>query len=178
MDRIEEIAKTHPAGIILREKDLTEEEYRELAKQVLSICQKYQVPCMLHSFVDVALDLKTGAIHLPLPVLRSLSEEKKQGFSVLGASCHSEEEAREAELLGCTYVVAGHIFTTDCKKGLPGRGTGFLQKVCKAVRIPVYAIGGITAENIGMARETGAAVACVMSGLMQCGNVEEFMKSC
>ena len=124
MDRIEEIAKMHPAGIILREKDLTEEEYRELAKQVLSICEKYQVPCMLHGFVDVALELKTGAIHLPLPVLRSLSEEKKKGFSVLGASCHSEEEAREAELLGCTYVVAGHIFATDCKKGLPGRGTG------------------------------------------------------
>ena len=177
MDRIEEIAKMHPAGIILREKDLTEEEYRELAKQVLSICEKYQVPCMLHSFVDVALELKAGAIHLPLPVLRSLSEEKKKGFSVLGASCHSEEEAREAELLGCTYVVAGHIFATDCKKGLPGRGTGFLQKVCKAVRIPVYAIGGITAENIGMVRETGAAGACVMSGLMQCGSVEEFMKN-
>ena len=49
----------------------------------------------------------------------------------------------EAERLGATYVTAGHIFTTDCKKGLPPRGLDFLKNVCDAVTIPVYGIGGI-----------------------------------
>ena len=42
----------------------------------------------------------------------------------------------EAERLGATYVTAGHIFTTDCKKGLPPRGLDFLKNVCDAVTIP------------------------------------------
>ena len=85
------------------------------------------------------------------------------------------EEAKEAERLGCTYITAGHIFLTDCKKGLPGRGLTFLQNICENVSIPVYAIGGISNENINDVRQTGAAGACIMSGFMKCNNIAEII---
>ena len=175
LKRIEKIVVAHPAGIILREKDLTKEEYRNLAKQVLQICEKHQVSCILHSFTDEAIELSAEAVHLPLSILREMTEEQRSRFKVLGASCHSLEEALEAERLGCTYIIAGHIFATDCKKGLPGRGLDFLKSICENVSIPVYAIGGINGENIADVRNAGAKGACVMSGFMQCEDVETYL---
>ena len=191
--RVEKIASCHPAGIILREKDLEEAEYKKLAKKVMEICARYDTTCILHSFVNVARELRCSALHLPLPVLRAFAKEKSIGlktsdksynfgkeqkvFKILGASCHSVEEAIEAESLGCTYITAGHIFDTDCKKGLPGRGLAFLKEVCENVSIPVYAIGGITPENITEIRQANAAGACVMSSAMKCANVQEYLSA-
>lgn len=61
----------------------------------------------------------------------------------------------EAQALGATYLLAGHIFDTSCKPGLPGRGLDFLAQVCAAVPLPVYAIGGITAETLPGVRRPG-----------------------
>lgn len=177
LTRIERIAACHPAGIILREKDLSLDAYKELAVQVMEICARYNVRCILHSFVDAAIQLQADAIHLPLHVLREMSDDKKSHFSILGASCHSVEDALEAYTLGCTYITAGHIFETDCKKGLPGRGFLFLQDVCKAVPLPVYGIGGIDSTNIYQVRAVGASGACLMSSLMVNEDVPGLLKS-
>lgn len=174
-DQIEMIASAHPKAIVLREKDLSEKEYEQLARQVMQICQKYGTQCILHSFSNVAIALGAEAVHMPLPLLQKMTPQEKSHFQIIGASCHSLEEAKEAQDLGCTYITAGHIFLTDCKKGLPGRGLPFLEEICKAVRIPVYAIGGISSQNIESVRKTGAAGACIMSGFMRCKTVEEIM---
>ena len=81
----------------------------------------------------------------------------------------SVEEAVEAVSLGASYVTAGHIFATDCKKGLPPRGLSFLKEVCETVSIPVYAIGGITFDKTqwNALKEQGASGACIMSGMMK-----------
>lgn len=173
--RMERIAAARPGGVILREKELSEEAYRELAGRVLEICREHGTACVLHGFPGAARALGHGALHLPLPALRRLPEAERRSFSALGASCHSACEAREAERLGCTYVTAGHVFDTDCKRGLPGRGTAFLREVCECVSIPVYAIGGIRPERMEEVRRAGAAGACVMSGVMQCENVGEYL---
>lgn len=173
--RMERIAQAHPAGIILREKDLEEMAYKELAGYVLDICKKYGTMCILHNFVTCALELHSSAIHLPMDVLRTLPKEQKERFTVLGASCHSVEEAREAEILGCTYITAGHIFDTSCKKGLPGRGISFLRQVCSCTSVPVYAIGGISVRNLREVRNTKAAGGCVMSGAMVCEDVPGYI---
>lgn len=175
-ERVAAIADQRPAGIILREKDLPEEEYEALARQVLEICKVRNVRCILHTFVPAALRLRAEAIHLPLPVLRQLTAAEKARFSVLGASCHSVEDAIEARQLGCTYITAGHVFATDCKKGLEPRGLDFLGRVCRAVDIPVYAIGGISAGNFADVLAAGAAGSCVMSGPMACGDVNEYFQ--
>jgi len=175
LTHIEKIAKENPHGIILREKDLTSDEYLKLARSVMEICKKYNTQCILHSFVDVSKVLNHPAIHLPLPILRKLTEGDKTSFTTIGASCHSLEEAKEAEALGCTYITVGHIFETDCKKGLAGRGLSFLHTICENVTIPVYAIGGIDATNIGSVRMAGASGACIMSSLMNCDDPKQYL---
>ena len=175
LTRAEKIAAASPAGIILREKDLSQEEYYALAQSMMVICKKQQLPCILHTFTGIAEKLGAKEIHLPMPVFRTLTGEKKAYFRTIGVSCHSVLEAKEAERLGASYITAGHIFETDCKWGLPGRGLSFLKEVCNAVNVPVYAIGGITPEKIAGVRQAGAAGACVMSSLMQCDSPEKYL---
>ena len=156
-----------------------------LAKNILDICKAYDVPCILHTYWKAALELGHDAIHLPLPLLRELSAKSQnylqsqnstisQSFHVtdfhkIGTSVHSVEDAMEAERLGAAYVTAGHIFTTDCKKGLPPRGLDFLKNVCDAVTIPVYGIGGIKFDphQWNNLKKQGACGGCIMSGMMQ-----------
>ena len=176
LQRIEEICRQKPAGILLREKDLSPGEYEQLAGRVLNICRANGVPCILHSFVQAAQHLQADSIHMPLPLLRSLAPEQRAGFRQLGASCHSVQDAREAQALGCTYITAGHVFATDCKKGLAPRGLVFLQQVCSSVTIPVYAIGGIAPERMEAVLRAGAAGACVMSGAMACTDIQAYLK--
>ncbi len=172
---MEKIAAEKPDGIILREKDLSEDEYKTLAKSIMAICSKHGTACILHSFTKAAFELGCRAIHLPMDMMRTLSNYEKSAFDVIGVSCHSAKEACEAEALGCTYITAGHIFATDCKKNLPGRGIEFLRDVCKSVSVPVYAIGGITAENAKDVLSAGAYGVCVMSGTMMCSNPREYL---
>ena len=175
LTRIERLAKAHPAAILLREKDLPETEYAELAGKVLCICKKCRALCILHNYTSVARELHHPALHLPLSVLRTLPETERINFQSLGASCHSVADAKEAESLGCTYITAGHIFDTDCKKGLPGRGLEFLREVCASVSIPVYAIGGISPENLISVRAAGATGACIMSSAMTCEDAGSYL---
>lgn len=154
-------------AILLREKDLTEEEYRVLADKVLKICQEHGKKCILHSFYRTAIERKHPFIHLPMPVLQKLSAEDKKMFMEIGTSVHSLEQAEEAEILGACYMTAGHIFATDCKKGLPPRGLDFLKEICDTVMVPVYGIGGINSENERLVVEQGAKGVCIMSGCMK-----------
>lgn len=176
LERIEKIAANDPYGIILREKDLSPDDYMLLAKKAVEIGNRYDTRIILHSFPQAAAKLGCSAVHLPLDVLKSTSPEALKKFKTLGTSCHSVQDAVEAEALGCTYIIAGHIFATDCKKGVPPRGLEFLSSVCKAVSIPVWAIGGITPKKIPQIKACGAKGGCIMSGLMECENVEEYLK--
>lgn len=211
-EQVKRVCSLHPKALILREKDLPEGDYLLLADQVLTICKEYEVPCILHSFVSAARTLHAPYLHLPLPLLRELAADTAAharkprttdrclplpqnsrilaDFREIGTSVHSVEDAIEAEHLGATYLTAGHIYATDCKKGLPPRGLAFLHDVCSHVSIPVYAIGGIhlktapgaadsphptdalSTENMVCPRLSevlaqGAAGACVMSDLMR-----------
>ena len=174
-ERIDRIASCGVKALILREKDLSAEEYRNLAEKFVGICRKHKVEAVLHTFVEVASGLGVPAIHLSLEAFRKLDEGKKKTFKKIGVSCHSVEDALEAERLGAAYVTFGHVFATDCKKGLEPRGLSALKKVCDAVRIPVYAIGGINCENIGLVFENGAEGACIMSGFMKCPDAAGFV---
>ena len=168
LPQIEKVCKLHPKALILREKDLSESKYLQLAKEVLSICHTYEVPCILHSFLDVANQLNMNSIHLPLPLLKETSKELSS-FTTIGCSIHSLEEAILAQNLGATYLTAGHIYQTDCKKGVPPRGLSFLKEVCKHVTIPVYAIGGIhfDEKQFDEILSCGAKGGCIMSGIMK-----------
>jgi thiamine-phosphate pyrophosphorylase len=174
LKRLEQIAQVRPYCIILREKDLSPTHFAQLARECLSICKRYNVPLVINSDVDVARKLKVPCIHVPLDTFLKHRDELV-GFQQIGVSVHSAEEAKSAEDLGAGYLIAGHIFLTDCKKGVPPRGLKFLQEVCASVSIPVFAIGGITQFNVRDVLKAGAAGICVMSQLMTCENPEDMM---
>jgi thiamine-phosphate pyrophosphorylase len=166
INKIDDITAGDLYALILREKDLSENEYEVLAEKVLDICNKNNKKCIFHTYIDVAERLGNRRIHLTMEDLRKNADRLKN-FDVVGASTHSVEEAKEAEKLGATYITASHIYATDCKKGLEPRGTDFLKEVCLAVDIPVFALGGINAENIEDCVKVGAEGGCMMSAFMR-----------
>lgn len=173
--RLTDIAYSEISATVLREKDLSEDEYYELAKKVNEIYKKAGKTLILHNFYKVAKRLDIDKIHLPLSVLESMNEEERAYFKILGASCHSIEDAVKAQKYGCTYITAGHIYATDCKRGVSPRGLDFLREITHKVSIPVWAIGGISMDNIEEVASCGAYGGCIMSGLMK--NDYETLKS-
>ncbi len=171
LQRIRKISDSKVQYIILREKYLSEPEYFNLAKNVLSVCDKDKL--IIHNFPETAVKLGVKKIHLPFGVFKDL--KGREDFDLLGTSVHSTEDAIFAEENGADYITAGNIFETDCKKGLKGKGVNFLRNVCESVDIPVYAIGGINADTAGgfkAVTEKNFAGVCVMSLLMQCENID------
>lgn len=166
-EQIERICRRHPQAILVREKDLPEEEYAYLLRQVQQICSRYHVICIPHTYVQTALHQDIPRIHLPMYILQS-QHELKTFFVQTGVSIHSVDEAILAQNLGANYLTAGHIYPTDCKPGLQPRGKDFLKSVCQSVDIPVYAIGGMqgTKECLAEMISCGAEGICVMSECM------------
>ena len=127
LEQLEKIAQGGPRQIILREKDLDEESYLSLLLKCRDICQAHAVPLYAHTFIGAAKAAGISRIHLPLPLLIKNGGRPKE-FTSVGTSIHSLEDAKKAAALGVDYMTAGHIFETDCKAGLPGRGLRFFGK--------------------------------------------------
>lgn len=187
LNKIRELAKRQEIEkIILREKDLEPGEYEVLAEKCWEICRENGKPLVINQFVGVARRLGIPEVQISMEALRKYADNTPQKcvisgagstgnlhdtelgvFHSVGVSVHSVLEAVEAQLLGAGYLIAGHIFLTDCKKGIPGRGLAFLEEMCKKVTIPVYAIGGISPDNIRDVIRAGAQGGCMMSGFMR-----------
>jgi len=167
LSRITQIAIGKPQAIVLREKDLDLAEYEKLANAINEICTRHQVTMIINQNIEVAVKMKYENIQLSMDNLRK-NKKKLKEFKNIGASIHTVNEAQEAEKIGATYLVAGHIFPTACKEGVPPRGLSFLQAVCDAVEIPVFAIGGITKDKLERVLKTGAEGVCIMSEAMIC----------
>ena len=170
--RVAVLCRGGVSKVILREKDLSEEEYEALARQVLAAGGDKVV---LHHFPQVCQKLDVPRLHLSLGQLEADPALREQ-VKLLGVSIHAPEEAVRAQKLGADYVTAGHVFATDCKKGLPGRGLPWLEGVVNAVSIPVYAIGGIGPDNLAAVARTGAAGACLMSAFMACPDPQTYVE--
>lgn len=169
IERLTKLTELRPQAVILRAKSLDKAAYRTLALQAQQSCEAAGIALILHSDWQLARELGISMLHLPLALLRQISEYERAYFTWLSTSVHSVGEAQEAQELGATVLIAGHIYTTQCKAGLAPRGLGFLQAVCSAVSLPVYAIGGIgfDATQHAELQANGARGACVMSAYMK-----------
>ena len=160
-------------ALTLREKDLDKNKYLNLVKKIYPICKKYGIDLILHQNYDLNLDEKYNieGIHLSYEIFKSLNKNIREKlikkYKRIGVSIHSLEEAKDVENLGATYVVAGHIFETDCKKGLEPRGLNFIKELSSILTIPIFAIGGINEENSNLVLNSGAFGVCMMSSLME-----------
>lgn len=174
--QIEQIALAGPEAIIVREKDLPQDEYKQLAAGVMEICSHHHVLCILHTYTETAIQLGAKALHLPLPLLLSMKQQQKSRFAILGASIHSVEQAQLAQNAGASYLTAGHVFETACKPGVEPRGLDFLREVCQASALPVYAIGGIHPKNAAACIQAGAYGICIMSDCMRHTDTQNRLK--
>jgi thiamine-phosphate pyrophosphorylase len=165
---IQRVRDTVDMGIpvVLREKDLNEEEYFTLLREI------NRPNIIAHTFTDAARRFGCSKIHLPLPVLQTADIS---GFELVGSSTHSLLQAKEAEKLGANYITAGHVFATDCKKGLKPHGVKLLSEIAAEIDIPIYALGGISPDNAAMCISAGAYGVCAMSGFMKCANLKEYV---
>lgn len=169
LQQIESICALRPKALILREKDLTETEYTQLAQKVQAVCKTCGVKFIVHTFCRAGLALGADGVHLPLTVCTAMTAAERLEAGYFGVSVHSAEEARAALALGAAYLTAGHIYASSCKQGVPPRGLVFLKEVCALSPVPVYAIGGIGFEQAQLDKvlACGAAGACVRSAFMQ-----------
>ena len=187
LTQIERVAKLKPHALILREKDLNEQEYCELAVNVKKICDRYNVELFIHSKPDVAKEIGCDSIHVSIRDVNGLhnsnagiksnsvdytSKHKNHSFfKSISVSCHSLEDVQKAISGGATQIILGTIFETDCKKGLKGKGLEFVREIAEYCRehgnVPVYAIGGIKPENLDAVIEAGASGGCMMSYMME-----------
>lgn len=164
LQRMEQLAQAKPHALLLREKDLDVHVYEQLASQVKEICERNGVLLIVHQNIAVAEKLKLSHVQLSMPALRPYRKTKHA--LCIGASVHSAAEATEAQALGADYLIAGHIYATDCKPGAMPRGLDFLAQVCQAVTLPVFAIGGIGADKVQAIMAAGAKGCCIMSEAM------------
>ncbi len=164
-ERVRNILSAGPFLVILREKDLSDEDYETLASQIVSDNDSYLKILALNR-PEIALKLGIENVHITIHDIKE--HGRPEGIKRVGVSVHSVEEAVMAESLGADYLIAGHIYVTDCKKGVEPRGIGFLKSVIKSVSIPVFAIGGISEENFREPLENGASGVCLMSEFMTC----------
>lgn len=169
IERLTKLTELRPQAVILRAKSLDKAAYRTLVLQAQQSYEAAGIPLILHSDWQLVRELDVKRLHLPLALLRQLPTCERAHFTWLSTSVHSVGEAQEAQALGATVLIAGHIYTTQCKAGLAPRGLGFLQAVCSAVSLPVYAIGGIgfDATQHAELQANGARGACVMSAYMR-----------
>ena len=143
--------------IQLREKDLDEPELRDLARSARVLCEGWDARLLLNGSREAALEAGAHGVQLPLHSLTSEQITRiKRSALWCGVSVHSLDEARQAQYFGADYLILGSIFPTQSHPGAAPLGLQVLAEVASAVRIPVYAIGGINSQNARSCLEAGA----------------------
>ena len=173
LEKIETACRSGVTIVQLREKNLTTNQYYQLAKQVKEITDAYQVPLIIDDRLDVCLAVDAAGLHigddeLPVPVARKVLGPEK----ILGVTAKTVKRALEAEEGGADYLGTGAIFPTTTKENAPITLISTLKTICQRVAIPVVAIGGLTSENIDQLIGTGIAGIAVVRDLMQAEDIE------
>ena len=173
LEKVETACRSGVTIVQLREKNLTTNQYYQLAKKVKEITDAYQVPLIIDDRLDVCLAVDAAGLHigddeLPVSVARQVLGPDK----ILGVTAKTVKRALEAEEGGANYLGTGAIFPTTTKENAPITLISTLKTICQRVAIPVVAIGGLTSENIDQLIGTGIAGIAVVRDLMQAEDIE------
>ncbi len=152
----------------IREKDKTTREYMALAEKVHALTLRYGVPLLIDDRLDIAMAIDAEGVHLgqsdlPVSIARKILGPDK----IIGATAKTVPQALEAYEQGADYLGVGAIYPTTTKVKTILTSTDTLRDICKAVPVPVNAIGGLNRDNIDVLQGTGIAGICVVSAIMK-----------
>lgn len=158
--------------IQLREKNLSNEEFISIAKEVKKVCQNYHIPFIINDNLEVALATNSDGIHIgqndiPASIVRKQIGPNK----ILGVSVHNLKEAFQAKIDGADYVGVGAIFSTETKNDATNVTLDSLKKICDNIDLPVVAIGGINLDNISKLKDINIAGIAVVSAIMKANDI-------
>ncbi len=155
-------------AVQLREKDLGGRELLELAVKIKRLTERYRARLFINDRADVALASGADGIHLGEASIPVETAKKICKGMLVGCSTHSLEGAKRAEKGGADFITFGPVFETPSKAQYgPSLGIEKLHEVVSAVNIPVFAIGGIKAENLaGVMTEGGPYGVALISGII------------
>lgn len=184
--QIEEALSGGVTCVQLREKNLSDEKFLEKALEVKKICQGYNVPFIVNDNVKVACECNADGIHVGQGDMVACKVREKIGSGmILGVSVQTVEEAIKAWNDGADYLGVGAVFSTSTKLDAVNVSSKTLETICKAVPIPVVAIGGITKENIYELKGTGVDGVALVSAIFakddittECRKLLEISEKC
>lgn len=152
----------------LREKNKSTREYIALAEKVHALTKQYHVPLIIDDRVDVALAVDAEGVHLGAEDMTVSMARKILGpDKIIGATAKTVPWALDAAAQGADYLGVGAIYPTTTKVKTVLTSTDTLQKICRAVSIPVNAIGGLNKENMDVLAGIPIAGICVVSAIMK-----------
>ena len=172
-DVIHNLLDVGVSAIQLREKDLSDADFTNLGKPIVTLCRAYAAKIFINSRLAIAKELGADGVHLPegsTPVNEVF--QRTDSRLIMGCSIHSRGEARARELEGADFLTYSPIYLTGSKPGYgPAVGLENLRKVAACVKIPVFALGGVTPERVSACIGAGAYGVAAMSGVMsaECG---------
>ena len=166
--RTEEALQGGVTLLQLREKNRTTREYLSLAEKVHELTRRYGVPLLIDDRLDVAMAMDAEGVHLgqsdlPIRIARRILGPDK----IVGATAKTVPQATEAYEQGADYLGVGAIYPTTTKVKTVLTSTDTLRDICKAVPIPVNAIGGLNKTNIDVLCGIPIAGICVVSAIMK-----------
>lgn len=172
-EAVEEAILGGATFIQLREKNLNYEEFLKIAIEVKSVTDKYNIPFVINDNVDVAVQVDADGAHIGQSDEEiNIAREKLGNKKIIGLSARTVEEAVKAEENGADYIGVGAIFNTSTKHDANTVSIETLKQICKTVKIPVVAIGGISKDNVHELMGTGIAGISVVSAIFALDNIK------
>lgn len=173
-DQIEMAIKGGITMVQLREKDLDKETFRRESDKIRDLCKNYNIPFIVNDNVEIAIETGADGIHVGQSDMEVGSVRKLIGEDmILGVSAQTVEQALIAESKGADYLGVGAIFPTNSKDDADSVSIEELKAICKAVNIPVVAIGGIDNKNIDKLEGSGIVGVALISAIFGQDNIEE-----
>ena len=164
--QVEESLKGGATMIQLREKHLDHEHFLKEAKEIKELCRKYQVPFLINDDVDLAVEVDADGVHVGQHDMEAGEVRKKIGPNrILGVSAQTVEQVLLAQQAGADYLGVGAVFPTGTKDDADAVSIQTLGEICRAVSIPVVAIGGIGQHNVMQLAGSGICGIAVVSAI-------------
>ena len=164
--QVEESLKGGATMIQLREKHLDHEHFLKEAQEIKELCRKYQVPFLINDDVDLAVEVDADGVHVGQHDMEAGEVRKKIGPNrILGVSAQTVEQALLAQQAGADYLGVGAVFPTGTKDDADAVSIQTLGEICRAVSIPVVAIGGIGQHNVMQLAGSGICGIAVVSAI-------------